>query len=84
MSLKQIVDEIKQLSADELEELGFELDKARLMRLSHEMAARWAGKTFDVRVFTDASGLPDLFAEDFRIKSKAVSNFLDSRSLDLW
>ena len=50
MSLEQIVDEIKQLSADELEELGFELDKARLMRLSHEMAARWAGKTFDSRL----------------------------------
>ena len=69
MSLQQMVEEIKVLSVEEMEALQNELDRERLIRSSRESAKRWAGKTFDVRVSTDASGLPDLFAEDFRIKS---------------
>ena len=64
-----MVEEIKVLTVEEMEALQNELDRERLIRSSRESAKRWAGKTFDVRVFTDASGLPDLFAEDFRIKS---------------
>ena len=69
MSLQQIVEEIKVLTVEEMEALQNELDQERLMRSSHEAAKRWAGKTFDLRVSTDVSGLPVLFAKDFRIKS---------------
>ena len=59
MSLQQIVDEIKQLTGEELEELRLELENAQLTRLAEKTARRWAGQTFELR---DPVELPQLLS----------------------
>ena len=63
MSLEQIVDGIKHLTTDELEELQLELENAQLNRLAEKTARRWAGQTFELQEPVDAPHPLTPFAE---------------------
>ncbi len=48
MSVKEMIEGMKELSVTEIEELQNALEQEHLIRLSKEAAKRWAGKTFDL------------------------------------
>jgi ribosomal protein L7/L12 len=49
MNVAQIVENIKEMSIAEIEELQEALEKERLIQRGKLAAKRWAGKTFELR-----------------------------------
>ena len=58
-----------QVTELEIDDATAELEKAQLMKRAEESAKRWAGKTFDLRMSTDALGSIDLFTKEFQVRS---------------
>jgi ribosomal protein L7/L12 len=63
MSVAQIVENIKEMSIAEIEELQDVLEKERLIQRGKLAAKRWAGKTFELR----SPPLPTVPAHPFQV-----------------